>query len=206
LDRRDARTVIAIVPMKPFVEAKGRLAEELTPQARGELARGLFERTLRVLRHARGVGRIVAVSRDAGVLKIARKGRAWAIYETGFGLNEALEQATRVLKANGAQIAMIVPADLPGLQESDIEGMIELGWPPPSVVVAPDRRDHGTNALLVNPTGLISYAFGEMSFVEHQRLAERAGARVEIYRSENVAFDLDLPEDARALRKWNSGR
>jgi 2-phospho-L-lactate guanylyltransferase len=194
---------MAVVPMKPFGEAKRRLAEELTPEARGELARGLFERTLRVLKRSRGVGRIAVISRDERVLRIARKYRAWAMYETRPGLNEALGQATRMVKANGAQVVLIVPADLPGLDEKDIEKIIELGGAPPSVVIAPARRDQGTNALLVNPPGLISYAFGEMSFVEHQRLAEQAGARVEIYRSENVAFDLDLPEDARALREWD---
>jgi 2-phospho-L-lactate guanylyltransferase len=194
---------MAVVPMKPFGEAKGRLSEELTPEARGELARGLFERTLRVLKRSRGVGRIAVVSRDESVLKIARSNRAWAMYETRPGLNEALAQATRTVKANGAQVVLIIPADLPSLDESDIEKIIELGGPPPCVVIAPARRDQGTNALLVNPPGLIQYAFGEMSFVEHQRLAERAGARVEIYRSENVAFDLDLPEDARALGEWD---
>jgi 2-phospho-L-lactate guanylyltransferase len=194
---------MAVVPMKPFVEAKGRLAEEFTSEARGELARGLFERTLRVLKRSRGVGRIAVISRDERVLKIARRYRAWAMNETRPGLNEALGQATRTAKANGAQAVLIIPADLPSLDESDIDKIIELGKPAPCVVIAPARRDQGTNALLVNPPGLIPYAFGEMSFVEHQRLAERAGARVEIYRSENVAFDLDLPEDARALGEWD---
>jgi 2-phospho-L-lactate/phosphoenolpyruvate guanylyltransferase len=195
---------MAIVPMKPFVEAKRRLADELTPEARGELARGMFERTLRILKRARGIGRIVVVSRDERVLSVARRNHAWAMFETGHGLNEALEHATGVAKANGAQVVLIVPADLPSLKEGDIERIIELGWPPPSVVVAPARRDQGTNALLVTPPGLISYAFGEMSFVLHQHLAKGAGARVEIYRSENVAFDLDLPDDARALGEWDS--
>jgi 2-phospho-L-lactate guanylyltransferase len=195
---------MAIVPMKPFAEAKRRLAEVLDGTARAELSRGLLMRTLGVLTRARGITRVAVVSRDEQVLRIARSCGAWGMYETGHGLNEALEQATRVAKANGVQSVLIVPADLPTLEVRDIEKIIEFGMNPPAVVIAPARRDQGTNALLVNPSGLINYAFGEMSFVEHQRYAERAGARVEIYWSESVAFDVDLPEDARALGEWDS--
>jgi 2-phospho-L-lactate guanylyltransferase len=196
-------SVMAIVPMKPLAEAKRRLAEVLEEAARVNLSRGLLIRTLGVLTRARGITRLCVVSRDEQVLKIARSHGAWATYETGHGLNEALEQATRAAKSNGVPAVLIVPADLPTLAESDVERIIELGRNPPCVVIAPARRDHGTNALLVNPSGLINYAFGEMSFVEHRRFAEQAGARVEIFRSDGVAFDVDLPEDVKALAEWD---
>ncbi len=190
---------MAIVPMKPFAEAKQRLAEAMEPAARAELSREMFEHTLHVLTHARGIGRIAVVSRDAQVLRIARRRHAWAMWETQKGLNEALEQATRVARANGAQAVLIVPADLPRLTAGDIERMIALGEKRPSVVIAPDRRDEGTNALLVNPAGLIQYAFGEKSFLAHQSRAEQVGARIEVYRAESTAFDLDWPQDFRTL-------
>jgi 2-phospho-L-lactate guanylyltransferase len=197
-------SVMAIVPMKPFSEAKRRLSNVLEGEAREELSRRLLLRTLAVLERAHGVTRFAVVSRDEQVLKTARSRGAWSMYETGNGLNDALEQATRVANANGVHAVLIVPADLPNLDESDIEKIVELGGNPPAVVIAPDRRDHGTNMLMVNPPGLIPFAFGEMSFEQHQRLAERAGARVEIYRSESVAFDLDLPEDVAAMGEWDS--
>lgn len=206
MDYRDTESVIAIVPMKPFLQAKERLKEELSPDARGELARKLFERTLRILKRARRVGRTIVVSRDPQVLAIARKHNAWAMLETGGGLNEALEQASRVAKANGAQAALVLPADLPGLAGTDVDEMVRLGQVPPCVVIAPDRHDQGTNALLVNPPGLIPFLFGEKSFLGHRQAADLAGARVEIYRAERVAFDLDLPEDARALRGRDPSR
>lgn len=194
---------MAIVPMKPFAEAKRRLADVLEGTAREELSRELLVRTIQVLKRSGSVKRVAVVSRDRQVLRLARKLGAWAMLEVKPGLNEALEQATRVARANGVQAALIVPADLPGLDESDVESIAALGRTPPAVVIAPARRDQGTNALLVNPLGLITYAFGESSFLEHQRNAARAGARVEIYRSESVAFDLDLPEDAKTLKEWN---
>jgi 2-phospho-L-lactate guanylyltransferase len=196
--------VMAVVPMKPFSESKLRLSDVLGAVAREDLSRRLLVRTLALLMRVHAVDRCAVVSRDEQVLKTARKHGAWSMYETGNGLNQALEQAVRVAIANGVQAVLIVPADLPNLVESDVESVIELGRNPPAVVIAPARRDHGTNMLMVNPPGLINFAFGEMSFEKHERLAIRAGARVEIYRSESVAFDLDVPEDVAAMGEWES--
>lgn len=191
---------MAIVPVKPFVEAKQRLAATLAESARIELSRELFKRTLNVLEYARGISRVAVISRDERVLGMARRRGAWSIVEARRGLNEALEQATRVALANGVRAVLIIPTDLPQLTSADVEQIIELGQLAPRVVIAPAQRDGGTNALLVNPAGLIQYAFGENSFSEHQRRAQDAGARVEIYQSANVAFDLDSPEDLATFR------
>jgi len=115
-------------------------------------------------------------------------------------LNQALEQAARVAMANGARAVLIVPVDLPELLARDVEKMIALGEESPCVVIAPARRDGGTNALLLNPAGLIHFAFGENSFTEHEQRAEQVGARVHVYHSETLAFDLDLPEDLEKFR------
>jgi len=63
------------------------------------------------------------------------------------------------------------------------------------VVIAPDRREDGTNGLLVNPAGLIEYGYGPGSNRCHAERAAEAGARVEIVPSKNIGLDLDLPED-----------
>lgn len=188
-------SLMALVPMKPFAESKARLADVLDDAARIELSRRLFQRTLRVLRRVRGIARVAVISRDAEVLKIARRRGAWGIWEARAGLNQALEQATRVAVANGARAVLIVPADLPQLAPRAVEKILALGDNPPCIVIASAQRDGGTNALLVNPAGLIEYAFGENSAREHWRRAENASARVALYESDTVTFDLDLPED-----------
>jgi 2-phospho-L-lactate guanylyltransferase len=172
----DHDALMAIVPMKPFAEAKQRLAGTLEPTARAALSVEMFEHTLHVLQAAKGIERVAVVSRDEKVLQRARRHHAWAIWETNQGLNEALEQGTRVAMANGVRAVLIVPADLPRLTTGDIEEIVRRGKEGPCVVIAPARRDQGTNALLVNPAGLIRYAFGDKSFVEHQHRAEQAGA------------------------------
>jgi len=187
------------VPVKPFEQAKVRLAPVLEPPARRALSRKMLEQTLDVLAHARGIDRIAVVSRDDEVLRLAQDHKAWAIKELGSGLNDALEEATAAARARGLGAGLIVPTDLPNLEPRDVEQMIELGQTPPCVVIARAQRDGGTNALLVHPLGLIEYAFGKSSAREHRRRGEAAGARVEICDADAFAFDLDLPEDARVL-------
>ncbi|HEX7593337.1 MAG TPA: 2-phospho-L-lactate guanylyltransferase [Anaerolineae bacterium] len=192
-------TLVAIVPVKPFAEAKLRLAQVLEPAARLALSRQMFEQTLDVLARARGIARIVVVSRDEHVLRLARSREVWAIREIRHGLNNALRQATAAARAQGMRAALIVPTDLPKLEPRDVEKIIELGRNPPCIVIAPAQRDQGTNGLLVHPIGLIEYAFGRFSSIEHRRRGKQAGAQIEIYRSETIVFDLDLPEDVKTL-------
>ena len=67
------------------------------------------------------------------------------------------------------------------------------------VVIAPDRRQDGTNGLFVNPAGMIEYGYGPGSFQCHSERATEAGARLVVIDSPNIALDLDLPEDLEAL-------
>ncbi|RIK16501.1 MAG: 2-phospho-L-lactate guanylyltransferase, partial [Chloroflexi bacterium] len=160
------------VPVKPLAESKTRLAGVLDENERATLTRKLLERTLLKLSRARGIDRVVVISRDENVLKLARKFGAWSILETNANLNDALEQARRVCVANGARALLIVPADLPKLRVRDIEKIIALGEPAPCVVIAPAQRDGGTNALLLNPAHDFVFQFGENSFDAHLAQAD----------------------------------
>jgi 2-phospho-L-lactate guanylyltransferase len=188
-------SLVAIVPVKPLAESKSRLAGVLNENERAALTRKLLERTLLKLSRARGIARVVVISRDENVLKIARKFGAWSVLESHASLNDALEQARRVCVANGARALLIVPADLPKLRVRDIEKIIALGEPAPRIVIAPAARDGGTNALLLNPAHDFIFQFGESSFHAHVAQAKNFEWQIEIYNSDTVAFDLDIPED-----------
>lgn len=191
-------SLMAIVPVKPLADAKTRLAGALNEQARVMLAKRLLERTLMKLSRARGIDRVVVISRDDMVLHLARKHGAWSIVETHADLNRALEQATQVCAANGAQAVLVVPADLPRLRVRDIETMVALGERAPCMVIAPAQRDGGTNALLVNPARWASFQFGDDSFTKHCEKAQGAGLQILRYDSDTITFDLDVPEDLEA--------
>jgi 2-phospho-L-lactate guanylyltransferase len=186
----------AIVPVKPLGRAKSRLAEHLQPEQREQLATQLLARTLRLLMPIGQIRGVLVISRDNKALAMARDLGAKTVQESGAPeLNNALLRATQVLKTWHADGVLIVPADIPLLAADDIEEMVRRGLYQPSVVIAPDRHETGTNLMLVRPPGLMPYAYGEGSFNQHQRLAAEAGATISVYRSERVALDVDWPDD-----------
>ena len=98
---------------------------------------------------------------------------------------------------------LILPADLPLISKNDILSLIKLAKNPPIVVISPDRREDGTNALLISPPGLIDYDFGPGSFSRHCNRAKLAGAKLEIANLPSLAFDLDIPEDLQIFDELN---
>jgi 2-phospho-L-lactate guanylyltransferase len=189
-------TVWAIVPVKPLRRGKSRLAGVLSESERTDLNRRLLDHTLETLTAVPEIEHVLVVSRDPAALALARDHGAWTVQENGAPhLNVALERATIVAKNYATRGALIVPADLPLITPEDIRVIIERGKKPPVVVVAPDRRRYGTNALLVSPVGFIQYNFGPNSFQRHCDRAVQAGARLEIVELPSLGLDMDLPED-----------
>jgi 2-phospho-L-lactate guanylyltransferase len=193
-------TLWAIVPVKPLRRGKSRLAEVLTQDERKDLNRNLLAHTINTLAAIPEIEHVLVISRDPEALALAREHGARTVLENGApGLNVALAKATIVARNYITQGVLIVPADLPLLTVEDVRAMLERAKQPPVVVVAPDRRRQGTNALLVCPVGLIGYDFGPDSFQRHCERARQAGARLEICELPSLALDVDLPEDLDAV-------
>jgi 2-phospho-L-lactate/phosphoenolpyruvate guanylyltransferase len=192
----------AIVPVKPLLLGKSRLAGVVPSVARSVMNRMMLEHTLSVLRDTQAIAETVVISRDPEALAIAREFHARTLLEQGGSqLNSALERATAVVATYQPHGLLILPADLPLLTVDDLQAVLEATKTSPAVVVAPDRHDRGTNALLTFPPGKISYRFGFNSFSEHCRGAQEAGVNLFIVRRQALGIDLDLPEDLELLRE-----
>lgn len=189
-------TVWAIVPVKPIQRAKSRLSKILSRKERASLSRKLLKNTLEVLAQVPAVERTLVVSRDSEALALARDYDAKTVTERGSPpLNKALVRAGLVAQGYGVNAVLILPADLPFLTVEDVEELIDSSGSPPVVVLVPDRRGVGTNAILSSPPGLIEYDFGPESFSHHVKRAKEAGARVVIREIPSLGLDLDDPED-----------
>jgi 2-phospho-L-lactate guanylyltransferase len=197
-------TIWAIVPVKPLNLGKSRLSGTISEDDRINLNTKLLVHTLNTLSEIPEIGQILVVSRDSNVLSISRDHGAKTVLENGSPhLNTALSRATVFAQLHAIHGVLILPADLPLISKDDIKTLIELSVDPPVVVIAPDRRNEGTNALLISPAGLIEYDFGPNSFDRHCHLARLASARIEIVNLPSLAFDLDIPEDLQMLDELN---
>ena len=195
-------TLWAIVPVKPLRRGKSRLAGTLSDDERDPLNEDLLAHTLQTLTNLKELEQVLVVSRDPHALTLARNYGARTVREDGQPhLNTALQRATILARVYATRGVLVLPADLPLLSRDDVLALIERASNPPVVVIAPDRHERGTNALLISPAGLIQYDFGEGSYQRHCERAQKAGARLEVVRLPSLELDLDLPEDLELINK-----
>ena len=195
----------AIVPVKALRRGKSRLAGVLSENDREILNQSLLKHTMFVLRQVPEIQEILVVSSDTAVLALARENGARTVLEDGNpGLNTALKRATKVAQLYSAQGILIVPSDLPLITKSDIDEIVENAQTQPIVVIAPGRRNEGTNALLLKPPGLIDYQFGEQSFQKHTNQTEERKIPLIIINSPTLGLDLDYPEDLELLQQYQT--
>jgi 2-phospho-L-lactate guanylyltransferase len=159
--------------------------------------------TLKVLAEVSEIDHTLVVSRDPSALALARDYQARTLLEDGSPqLNTALRRATAVAQVYSTEAVLILPADLPLLTPDDIRTIIQKADRSPVVVICPDQRGSGTNALLVRPAGLIDYSFGVGSFQRHCDRAIKFSIPLEVVHLPSVALDLDLPEDLEHLQEF----
>jgi 2-phospho-L-lactate guanylyltransferase (CobY/MobA/RfbA family) len=106
-------SIWAIVPAKSFKRAKTRLAPVLTPTQRQEISRNFLTHTLEVLKQVHEIQRTLVISRDAAVLRLARKHQAYTVTESDHTeLNAALTRAADVAAHLGAHAVLVMPSDM----------------------------------------------------------------------------------------------
>ncbi len=184
---------VALVPVKDLRQAKGRLGHILSATERASLAHNMLAHVLQTIAGSGVVDHTVVISPDVEELDLPMG--VIPLLQTRPGLNDALEEAREWAVAHGAEAVLVVFADLPLLSAQDVASMVKLGARPGTIVVAPDRHWHGTNALLSHPPALARFAFGPDSYSRHVALALEAGAYLHVYSSDGTALDVDTPDD-----------
>ena len=146
-----AAGVSAVVPVKDLQGTKSRLAPILDPGARAGLTLYMMGRVVAAIRSS-GVEDVCVVSPDRIVLNEAQRRGATPLVQESRGLNPALEEGRLRALEFGASTLLILPADLPLLDEDDVRAVLQAAEGH-SVVISPDGAQSGTNALLTRPPG-----------------------------------------------------
>ena len=198
-------SVVAVVPVKDLWGTKSRLKPVLDGGARAGLTIYMMGRVISALREAR-VEEVCVVSPDRIVLGEAEKRGAFPLLQESRGLNPALEEGRRWAVDRGAPSILVLPADLPLLEASDVRAVLEGAPEAPSAVISPDGARAGTNALLIQPPDALPFAFGPGSYEAHLRAARELGVEVRVCGRPHLSFDLDTVEDLAHLSETEAPR
>ena len=192
-----------VIPIKDLVNAKTRLAPALTPEERQGLFQAMAEDVLAAAANAVGLAGTLVLTNDHSASELAKRYGARVDGEPeNIGHSEAVERAARLLKEEGAEGVLTLPADVPLVTPSEIDLMIaQHPKARPAMSIAPDHARRGSNCLVLTPGDLISLHFGHVSFEPHLAEASKAGVVPNIIEDLiGIAIDVDTPEDlARAL-------
>jgi 2-phospho-L-lactate guanylyltransferase len=188
----------ALLPVKNPAQAKRRLASMLTAGERAQLAWLLYRHTLNVLRSVERLDKVVVVSSDPGVLDHARREGGDVIVESAQrSHSDSADAALAQCLGMGAARVLLLPVDVPLLNSTDIEQVIETAGTngAPQIVIVPSADGTGTNALLQSPPCVIPCCFGPGSFEAHRREGALRGVTVTIASPPGLTFDLDDAKD-----------
>jgi 2-phospho-L-lactate/phosphoenolpyruvate guanylyltransferase len=207
-----------LVPIKNLADAKQRLSPVLNPEERFALAQAMCEDVLRALADWQSRPAVAVVTSDSFARDLARRFNFEVIADDNSGETSAIEMATAVCRERGARSTLVVPADIPLIEASELQKIVDAA-PAAGVVLVPDAAGRGTNAAWRSPSDLFPLRFGNDSFLPHKAAAKATGLPCVVLELASIARDVDRSEDLCELaaasgerrsqklaRSWNLGK
>lgn len=189
-----------LLPIKDLRNAKQRLVPLLSPQERVAIAQAMLADTMRAVREVKQADKIFVVTNYAPAMQMAEE-NGWELLreETQISESVSVDAASHQCAELGITSLLRLPLDVPLVQASDIDELLEVQCAAPALVIVPSRDGTGTNAIRRTPPALFPSHFGPGSFARHCAEAERAGAEILIRRNPRLEMDVDDEADLRAL-------
>ena len=184
-----------VVPVKRFSNAKTRLSEVLTPAERESLAQVMLNDVLGAISKSRLVSGILVVSNEPRARYAAERAGGLFLLEEELGVSQAIVKASEWLKNHGQRCFMMLPSDIPLVNSGEIDLLVGGHSGSVGVTLVPDRRQEGTNGLIVSPTDAIPFCFGDGSFAKHIKACRSASIEPQISHADGISLDIDSPLD-----------
>lgn len=187
-----------LVPVKNLADAKQRLSPVLNPERRFALAQAMCEDVLQALAGWQSRPPVVVVTNDSFARDLAARFRFEVVADDNSGETNAIEMATSVYRERGGTSTLVVPADIPLIDASELQKIADSA-PPGGTLLVPDVAGRGTNAAWRAPGDLFPLRFGNDSFLPHLAAAKATGLPCVVLELPGIARDVDRPEDLEEL-------
>jgi len=190
---------VILIPVKNLSAAKQRLAAVLDQPARTELAQAMLHDVVAALAAWPRRPVCALVTSDLFALELAKQYNFETIPDpANSGETDAIEMATRLCVVRGSDSTLVVPADIPLIEASELDQILAYA-PAEGSVLAPAADGRGTNAAFRRPANLFPLRFGNDSFKPHLAAAQATGKPCIVLQLPGIALDVDNPEDLRQL-------
>ncbi len=185
------KSILAIIPVSKFSEAKTRLSPSLNSYERENLLKAMLMDISNAIREY--VDDIIVISSDCDVLTFTKTLKINSISENEKvnGLNDALNQVINLFKEEYDKM-IIIPADIPLISFTNLENLI-FNVKKYDVLIAPSKGA-GTNAISFKP-GSIDLKFGKYSFFKHLAEVKKNNLTYKVYESFYLSLDVNTSED-----------
>jgi len=190
---------VILIPVKNLSAAKQRLAAVLDQPARTELAQAMLHDVVAAIALWTRRPACALVTGDPFAIELARQYDFEIISDsTNPGETGAIEMATQICVERGINSTLVIPADIPLIQASELEQILKDA-PAEGSVLAPAADGRGTNAAFRRPANLFALRFGNDSFKPHLAAAQATGKPCIVLQLPGVAIDVDNPEDLQRI-------
>jgi len=213
----------AVLPLKSLHNSKQRLAPLLNPQQRAELTLAMFKDIVHTLSLCQDIHKIVVVTSDPQVIRIAQHQRIEIIPEPiESGLINAVTQAGKILARENIQRMIFIPSDVPLVSTEEIQAVLNptshgtrvndtanVTANDPSdnsntagiINIVPAADSGGSNCISCTPPDCMEFSFGEQSFSRHLKIAQQLNLSTWVTQSAGLGLDIDTPKDLAQLSK-----
>jgi 2-phospho-L-lactate guanylyltransferase len=186
---------VILIPVKNLSSAKQRLAGVLPQSARTELAQAMLHDVVAAIAAWHDRPHCALVTSDPFAVELAHKVNFEVIPDpVNPGETGAIEMATSLCVSRGIDFTLVIPADIPLIEEIELRQILEAA-PAEGSVLAPAGDGRGTNAAFRRPANLFPLRFGNDSFKPHHAAAQATGKPCVVLQLPGIAVDVDNPED-----------
>jgi 2-phospho-L-lactate guanylyltransferase len=194
-----AMRVRAVVPMKPLIQCKLRLAPVLAAAQRGGLALAMLERVLRAVQSGDAADGVTVLGGDEAIRALCRRlGAGWEADPAG-DLNGALQSYYAGIRAHGLDGILYLAGDLPRVSAEDVRRLVaELETA--DLVLGAGARG-GTNAIGLRGGLPFRFDLGGRSLERQRAQAQVRALRWQVVTAPALQADVDTPADLERLRR-----
>ena len=197
----DSMNICLVIPIKSLDRVKSRLSGEIEDKFRIGLSLAMLDHVIKTGIKSEKFEDILVVGGDTFISDLCDRAQcSWISQPEGIiGLNKTIDVMVKRTVMQQFEGLLYLPADLPELQKSDLEGILQLTQFGKSFVISPDRHGRGTNALYIPKNSNFKCQLGEDSFLKHHNQLQLMGEKFNIYKNHGIGFDIDNFEDLNLL-------